>query len=234
MCTVLDLEKFAAEYAEEFVVVRTSGVVEKGWRMTSVTHVCQNNRDSRWAANHSFMKGVWSVHMASGHNCPLECSACERETDEKLCGSHCCGFRRIGTFWPVRLDDDEEGKKVWSAALVEKLEKNAAEAAEAVEAADRDRRRRLEDMNPHELLNEVRGIIADIAIFKADGNSAHLAEARAALALCKDIFNRLWWPFPCACEDGCEVCVFGTQSPQPPAEKDWGGEESPEVAALMK
>ena len=71
---------------------------------------------------------------------------------------------------------------------------------------------RLDAMNPRQLLDEIIGITADIVKFKTDTSfgeeqDPHLAEARAALALCKSSFTRMWWPFPCPCKDGCATCV---------------------------
>jgi hypothetical protein len=100
---------------ESYTVVRTSGAVEDGWMLTDKIHRCSNTdpRSQRPKA-HAFLKpDGWSLHLHNGDQH-------EEEPDK-----HCCGFRRLSTFWPTRLTGDQPAITAWTEQLRDRLEELA-------------------------------------------------------------------------------------------------------------
>ena len=98
-------EKFEELLAERFTVIRTNGEHQNGWRIPSVTHLCH---DGRWSEHHAQAwdhttggKGEksWRFHMV---------------LDDAPDVEHCCGWRRVRTFWPSRLTTEEEKEAWWT------------------------------------------------------------------------------------------------------------------------
>lgn len=108
-----------AEYlSESYTVVRTGGDQQTGWILSEKAHECYNTDPRQWRPRaHAYLKQEgWAVHLHNGNH-----------TDENgaIIVSHCCGWRRLGTFWPTRLTGDAEAIKAWSDALRDRLEELA-------------------------------------------------------------------------------------------------------------
>jgi hypothetical protein len=104
---------YAVEYlVESYTVVRTSGQQEIGWLLANTPHHCYNRDPRSWRPRaHAYLKQEgWSVYLHNG-------DASEENPD-----AHCCGWRRLGTFWPTRLTGDEAGIKSWTNSVRERLE----------------------------------------------------------------------------------------------------------------
>lgn len=100
----LPKEKFEELLAERFTVIRTSGEKQDGWRIPSTSHFCH---EGKWVKYHAHAwdhltdgKGEksWRFHMV---------------LEDSPGAMHCCGWRRVRTFWPTRLTTEEEKKAWW-------------------------------------------------------------------------------------------------------------------------
>jgi len=107
----LPAEQWEALAAEDITVVRSSGEIQAGWRFPKTPHFGDCTVHSTWVRAHVTLSScetegrpIQKYHMI--HDRP--------DRDPNL---HVCGWRRERTFWPTRLDGDEEGKKVWWEAL---------------------------------------------------------------------------------------------------------------------
>jgi hypothetical protein len=85
----------AAYMEETYAVVRTSGAIETGWRLTEEIPCGLLRKDG------------WAVHLQS----------------EDAARTH--GWRFVGTFWPTRLTDDKAAIASWTERLRDRLEELA-------------------------------------------------------------------------------------------------------------
>lgn len=95
---------------ETYTCLRTDGRKEGGWCLPTAEtpHTCfmlrmkcsWNPSGYAYFDQDSNPEPFWRVFL---HN---------TDSDD-----HSCGWRPIGTFWPSCLDDDEEGRTAWIAAL---------------------------------------------------------------------------------------------------------------------
>lgn len=100
--------------ADTYTVVRTSGEQQAGFLLTEKIHSCVNTAGTTRVGAHAFLKELgWSLHLHNG------------DQDEANLSAHCCGFRRLGTFWPTRLTGDQSAIDAWTEALQSKLEELA-------------------------------------------------------------------------------------------------------------
>lgn len=105
-----------AYLAESYMVTRTSGEQQTGFLLTEKIHRCAHTAGGQRAGAHALLKEAgWSIHLHNG------------DQSEEDPASHCCGFRRLGTFWPTRLTGDAEGIQAWTLALRDTLERLASE-----------------------------------------------------------------------------------------------------------
>ena len=100
----LPKEKFEELLAERFTVIRTSGEKQDGWRIPSTSHFCH---EGKWVKYHAHAwdhltdgKGEksWRFHMV---------------LEDSPGAMHCCGWRRVRTFWPTRLTTPEQREAWW-------------------------------------------------------------------------------------------------------------------------
>jgi len=108
-CVFLGSETALME--ESYTVTRTSGELESSWFITKDRHFCVDTRRLTWVpgAHASLKKEGWRVFLAN-----------PKEGD-----GHACGWRRIGTFWPSRLDGDQAAIDAWVTELKTTLERLA-------------------------------------------------------------------------------------------------------------
>jgi hypothetical protein len=105
-----------AYLAEPYTVVRTSGEQQTGFLLTEKIHRCYNTAGSVRPTAHALLKETgWSVHLHNG------------DQSEETPDAHCCGWRRLGTFWPTRLAGDQCAIDAWTTGLRHTLERLASE-----------------------------------------------------------------------------------------------------------
>lgn len=128
----VDLAGETAYLEESYTVVRTSGEVQTGWLLTEKIHRCYNTDPrSQKPKAHAYLKPeAWAVHLhngdqVSGADLENPSGSATRDQDEEDSEKHCCGFRRLGTFWPTRLTDDAEAIAAWTNQLRDRLEELA-------------------------------------------------------------------------------------------------------------
>jgi len=99
---------------EPFHVLRTSGVWDGGWRISTKSGM-DLTVDGPSATKHCLKRdqtvGTWRIFLDNG-----------KSGDEYV-----CGWRRIETIKPSRLCDNEDAAAAWRAQLVIVLEKAEAE-----------------------------------------------------------------------------------------------------------
>jgi len=96
---------------EDITVIRTNGEHQAGWRFPRLRHYGPCNASGySWVAAHvgstapDAQERKLRFHMT-------------RDSTPRDPNQHVCGWRKERTFWPTRLDGDEEAKKVWWDAL---------------------------------------------------------------------------------------------------------------------
>ena len=103
MWAQLPKEKFEELLAERFTVIRTNGEHQTGWRIPAVSHLCH---EGNWVNYHA---QAWD-HLTDGEG---EKSWRFHMVFDAPDVAHCCGWRRVRTFWPTRLTTEEEKKTWW-------------------------------------------------------------------------------------------------------------------------
>ena len=105
----------------DFTVMKSDGSFESGWRLSRTPHRCIHNREGWQAAHACFIEDEWRVFLF--HNTFPELDThtpLELHHYNKVHQEHTCGWRRIGTFWPTKLtEDDDYG--TWTDTLVQHL-----------------------------------------------------------------------------------------------------------------
>ena len=106
----LPADQWEALATEDMTVVRTNGEHQAGWRFPRLRHygTCNNNGYS-WVAGHASWVEKEGVKKLKFHM--------TRDSTPVDPNQHVCGWRNERTFWPTRLDGDEEAKKTWWEAL---------------------------------------------------------------------------------------------------------------------
>ena len=102
----VSLSEYQEIVNDKYIVKRTSGILEPGW---IISHQSQSepNIDGPSASKHSFKdKGAWRIFMVNG----------------KSADDYVCGWRRLETIHPIRLDGDEEAINIWRKNFLEILE----------------------------------------------------------------------------------------------------------------
>ena len=103
---------------ETYTVLRTDGREEAGWRIEAKSHssVCGIPPWIKAHASNRFKSRddgtYWKVYMNNGFCC------LEKKDDLR---AHGCGWRRVGTFWPTRLETPIE-RQEWDAWITDHLE----------------------------------------------------------------------------------------------------------------
>lgn len=95
--------------AEAYTAVRTSGAKEAGFKLDPEPHACiaASGHGFRPSAHAVLDNTGWRVHL---HNATEDAD------------KHVCGWRRLGTFWPTRLDGNPTAIDEWTESLKKKLE----------------------------------------------------------------------------------------------------------------
>jgi hypothetical protein len=96
--------------AETYTVRRTSGDLQGDWMITAKAHKC--SVQGPVAAAQALFKcsdGTLRLHLHNGSVC------------EDSARVHACGWRPLGSFWPSRLNGDEEAQRIWTEKLDEFL-----------------------------------------------------------------------------------------------------------------
>jgi hypothetical protein len=108
---------------DKYTVMRTSGQLDEGWIIALQSGLVLNV--SGPSATKHFINDdpkKWRIFMDNG----------------KTTHEYMCGWRRIETIHPTRLNGDEEAIKTWRQGLLEILEALEAKRPEAKEAAEAD------------------------------------------------------------------------------------------------
>ena len=102
----MSLREYEEIINDKYTVKRNSGILEPGW-IISHTSSFEPNVDGPSASKHSFKdKGTWRIFMIN----------------ENSANHNVCGWRRLETIHPTRLDDDEEVIVAWRESILEILE----------------------------------------------------------------------------------------------------------------
>ena len=117
--SLIDYEEIAND---KYTVKRTSGVFEEGWKI-SIHSGCELNLEGPSATKH-FPKdtGLWRIFMDNG----------------KTADEYMCGWRRIETIYPTRLNGDEDAIKAWRQSLQEILDALEVKRVETEDAEPKD------------------------------------------------------------------------------------------------
>lgn len=101
--SLIDYEEIAND---KYTVKRTSGEFDEGWKI-SIESGCQLNLEGPSATKH-FPKdtGLWRIFMDNG----------------KTADEYMCGWRRLETIYPTRLNGEEYAIKAWRQSLQEILD----------------------------------------------------------------------------------------------------------------
>ena len=104
----------ASLVGEAYTVIRTGGKQEQGWSIPSERHSCDATSLLTWqpGPHASLNEDGWRVFMTDSIADPY---------------NHTCGWRRIGTFWPSHLDNDQTAISTWVADLKATLERLASQ-----------------------------------------------------------------------------------------------------------
>jgi hypothetical protein len=96
---------------EDMTVIRTNGEHQTGWRFPRLRHYGPCNASGyTWVAAHVSSQGEAEEEKKKRFHMT-------RDSTPRNPNTHVCGWRKERTFWPTRLDGDEEAKKVWWDAL---------------------------------------------------------------------------------------------------------------------
>jgi hypothetical protein len=108
------------EFKEEtYLVQRTSGDKDPGWRLVPEEHPCGHVGVMDLSATKH--KGLWHLYIYNGHNDPV---------------NHRCAWKRLEKIEPMRLIGNQNAIKEWRKTLIEHLE--AAEACRAINELTRE------------------------------------------------------------------------------------------------
>lgn len=112
--------------AEHYTVIRTDGKQQDGWQLNAKPHFCWNVDPRQWrpTAHANLTKDGWRVHMSNGPQ------------DEEYPDTHCCGWRRLGMFWPTSLTGDQAAIDAWTETLKGAIEQLARTKGLPIEWAD--------------------------------------------------------------------------------------------------
>jgi hypothetical protein len=108
----ISLKEESSLLEDSYTVIRTSGESETGWTLSAEPHECAQTCNCTWnyAGHANLGEQGWRVFLANGPG-----------------DNHGCGWRRLGTFWPSRLEGDQTAIDAWTAELKTTLERLATE-----------------------------------------------------------------------------------------------------------
>ena len=108
-----------------YTVVKSDGSEESGWRLSRIPHRCIFNREGWQAAHALIIDDEWRVFLYHDTfpelptHTPIESIHYTNKFGSRYV-EHSCGWRRIGTFWPtILLDEDDRCR--WQTTLVQRL-----------------------------------------------------------------------------------------------------------------